>query len=135
MKDSWDFQNIKDNVDALTPIFLQTYVQYYELNKIMQQYNMVFIQILNGLYTVIENTKDVEFINSICNRQSPNNFTIMYLFYTNKLVQKHNENVFTNTLAPTFIFKAMDINHQSCTPFYKLSNDMNKIVGLYLPLI
>jgi hypothetical protein len=67
MKDSWDFQNIKDNVDALTPIFLQTYVQYYELNKIMQQYNMVFIQILNGLYIVIENTKDVEFINSICN--------------------------------------------------------------------
>jgi hypothetical protein len=36
VKDSWIFQNIKDNVNALTPIFLQTYVQYYEQNKIMQ---------------------------------------------------------------------------------------------------
>ncbi len=36
MKDSWIFQNIKDNVNALTPNFWQTYVQYYELNKIMQ---------------------------------------------------------------------------------------------------
>jgi hypothetical protein len=46
-------------------------------------------------------------------------------------VQKHNENVFTKTLGPTFIFKAMDINHQSCPPTYKLLNDLNKIVGLH----
>jgi hypothetical protein len=25
----------------------------------------------------------------------------------------------------------MDINHQSCPPFYKLSNDSNKIMGLH----
>jgi hypothetical protein len=55
----------------------------------------------------------------------------MYLFSTNKFVQKHNENVFINTLSPTFIFKAMDINHQSCPPYYKLSNDLNNIVGLH----
>jgi hypothetical protein len=30
-----------------------------------------------------------------------------------------------------FIFKAMDINHQSCPLFYKLSNDLNKTVGLH----
>jgi hypothetical protein len=30
-----------------------------------------------------------------------------------------------------FIFKAMEINHQSCPPSYKLSNDLNKIVGLH----
>jgi hypothetical protein len=35
-KDSWIFQNIKDNVNALTLNFWQTYVQCYELNKIMQ---------------------------------------------------------------------------------------------------
>jgi hypothetical protein len=29
-----------------------------------------------------------------------------------------------------FIFKAMDINHQSCPPSYKLSNDPSKIIGL-----
>jgi hypothetical protein len=46
-------------------------------------------------------------------------------------VQKHNENVFTNTLGPTFIFKAMDINHQSYPPSYKLSNDSNKIASLH----
>jgi len=55
----------------------------------------------------------------------------MFLFYKNKLVQKHNENVFINTLGPTFIFKVMDINHQSCPPSYKLSNDSSKIVGLH----
>ncbi len=36
-----------------------------------------------------------------------------------------------NTLGLTFIFKAMDINHQSCPPSYKLSNDPSKIVGLH----
>jgi hypothetical protein len=35
VKDSWIFQNIKDNVNALAPNFRQTYVQCYELNKIM----------------------------------------------------------------------------------------------------
>jgi hypothetical protein len=46
-------------------------------------------------------------------------------------VQKHNENVFTNTLNPTFIFKAMNINHQSCPPSYKLSNDLSKTSSLH----
>jgi len=46
-------------------------------------------------------------------------------------VQKHNENVFINTFGPTFIFKAMDINHQSCPPSYKFSNDLSKVVGLH----
>ncbi len=36
MKNSWIFQNIKNNVNALTPNFLQTYVQCYELNKVMR---------------------------------------------------------------------------------------------------
>jgi hypothetical protein len=36
IKDSWIFQNIKDNTNALTPNFWQTYVQCYELNIIMQ---------------------------------------------------------------------------------------------------
>ncbi len=35
VKDSWLFKNIKKNVNALTPKFLQTYVQCYELNKVM----------------------------------------------------------------------------------------------------
>jgi hypothetical protein len=43
VKDSWIFQNIKNNVNALAPTFWQTYVQCYELNKVMQQFDMVFI--------------------------------------------------------------------------------------------
>jgi hypothetical protein len=35
MKDSWIYQNIKDNFNALTPNFWQTYVQCYEQNKSM----------------------------------------------------------------------------------------------------
>jgi hypothetical protein len=69
---------------------------------------------------------------SIYNRQPPNNFIIPYLFYANKLVQKHNENVFTNTLGPTFIFNTMDIIHSSCSQFYKLSNDLNKTIHVYI---
>jgi hypothetical protein len=36
MKDSWIFQNIKNNVNALAPNFWQTYVQCHELNKVMR---------------------------------------------------------------------------------------------------
>jgi hypothetical protein len=36
MKDTWIFQNIKNNVNTLTQIFWQTYVQCYEINKVMQ---------------------------------------------------------------------------------------------------
>ncbi len=82
---------------------------------------------MNKFCTIAKNTKDIEFINSNCNKKPPNNFTILYLFYTNKLVQKHNENVFINM----FIFKAMNIDHQSCPPFYKLSNDLNKTTSLH----
>jgi len=49
-------------------------------------------------------------------------------------VQKHNENVFTNTLGLTFIFKAMAINHQSCPLSYKLSNDLSKTMGLHFTI-
>ncbi len=89
---------------------------------------------MNKIRIAIENTKDIQFINSICNWQPPNNFTIPYLFYTNKLVQKHNEHVFINILGLTFIFKAIDINHQSCPSFYKLLNDASKIIGLHFTI-
>ncbi len=39
--------------------------------------------------------------------------------------------MFINTLRPTFIFKAMDINHQSCPSSYKFSNDLNKTICLH----
>jgi hypothetical protein len=58
----------------------------------------------------------------------------MYLFYVNKIVQKHNENVFPNTLGPMFIFKTTDINHQSCPPSCKLSNDLNRTAGLHFTI-
>ncbi len=42
--------------------------------------------------------------------------------------------MFSNTLGPMFIFKEMDINHQSCPPSYKLSNDPNKTMGLHFTI-
>jgi hypothetical protein len=114
----------------------------------MRQFDMVFIQNLNKFRIVTKNKEDIEFIILIFNGQLPNNFTIIYLFYKNKLVQKHNENVFINTLGPTFIFKATmptinhqstlkpsTINHQSCPPSYKLSNDLSKNTGLHFTII
>ncbi len=46
-------------------------------------------------------------------------------------MQKHKDNVFVNTLGPTFIFKTMDINHQLCPPAYKLSNDPKNTTCLH----
>jgi hypothetical protein len=36
VKNSWIFQNIEDNVNALTLNVWQAYVQCYELNKVMR---------------------------------------------------------------------------------------------------
>jgi hypothetical protein len=77
----------------------------------MQQFDMVFIQTLNKFHITTKNTRDIQFLNSIFNEQPLNNFSISYLYYTNKLMQNHNEHVFTIKLSPTFIFKAMDISH------------------------
>jgi hypothetical protein len=49
---------------------------------------MDFIQTMNKFCNATKNTKDVEIINSTCNWQPPNDFTIPYWFYINKLVQK-----------------------------------------------
>ncbi len=35
---------------------------------------------------------------------------------------------------PIFISKTMDINHQSCPSFYKLSNDLNKTTSLHFTI-
>ncbi len=67
----------------------------------------------------------------MCYQQPPIVLIVPHLFYTNKLVQKHNKNVFTNTSSCTFIFRGMDINHPSCLPSYKVSNDWSKIIGLH----
>jgi hypothetical protein len=56
----------------------------------MQHFDMVFIQTLNKFHIATKKHKRY-LINSIYNQQPPNNFVISYLFYTNKLVQKHNE--------------------------------------------
>jgi len=86
---------------------------------------------LNKFCITTKNTKNIQFVNLICNQQPIDNFTIPYLFYINKLVHRKNENVFVNTLSFTFIFRIMDINHRSCSPFYKLSNDPIKTISLH----
>jgi len=42
--------------------------------------------------------------------------------------------MFANTLGPTFIFEAMDINHQSCPPSYELSIDPSKIANFHFTI-
>lgn len=41
-------------------------------------------------------------------------------------MQKDSEYVFTKTIGPTFIFKAIDIHDPSCPSFFKLPNDPTK---------
>jgi len=52
VKSSLIFQNMKDNVTALTPFFWQTYDQCYQLNNFMQQFDMFLIQTLNKICTM-----------------------------------------------------------------------------------
>ncbi len=87
---------------------------------------------MNIFCTTTKNTNDIEFINfQFVINNHPTILLFCIYFYTNKLVQKHNENVFTNTLSPMFTFKAMGINHQSCPPSPKLPNDPNKVIGFH----
>jgi len=95
----------------------------------MQQFDMVLTQTLNKFCTTTKNMQDIQFV--IDNRPT---ILLFNIFYTNKILQKHNQNVFINTLGPTFIFKIMDINHQSCPSFYKLSNNPSKIISLHFTI-
>jgi hypothetical protein len=74
---------------------------------------MISIQTLNKFHNTIENSKNMEFINSIYNQQPPNNCIIPYLFYINRLVQKYNKNVLVNTLGPHLFLEqwTSTINH------------------------
>jgi hypothetical protein len=90
---------------------------------------MHFIQTFIKFCIVIKNTKDIQFV--IDNHPT---ILLLHIYYINKIVQKYNENVFTNTLNPMFILKAMDINHQSCLPSYKLSNNLSKITSLHFTI-
>jgi hypothetical protein len=56
-------------------------------------------------HIAIENTNDIQFV--IDNHPT---ILLFYIFFTNKCVQKHNENVFIKTLDFTFIFKVMHID-------------------------
>jgi hypothetical protein len=79
VKYSLIFQNIKDNVNALTLNFWQTYIQCYELNKIVQQFDMFFIHTLNKFHIMSKSIEDIEFINSSCYRYLPINLIVSHL--------------------------------------------------------
>jgi hypothetical protein len=81
MKDNWIFQNIKNNVNALAQNFWQTYVQCYELNKVMQQSDMVFIQTLNKFRTTTKNTKDIKAIIQFVIDNHPD-FLLFHIYFT-----------------------------------------------------
>jgi hypothetical protein len=58
VKDNWNFQNIKNNINALTLNFWQIHVQCYELNKVMRQDDMVFLQTMNKFRIVVKKYKE-----------------------------------------------------------------------------
>ncbi len=130
MKDSWIFQNLKDNVNALAPIFWQTYAQCYELNKVMWQFDMIFIQIWNKFRIATKNTKDIQFV-------IDDHSTILLFcidFMKINLCKNTMKMCSLTHLVPHLFSKqwTLDINHQSCPPFYKLSNDPNNFICLIL---
>jgi len=67
---------------------LQTYEQCYELNKVNWQYDMPFLQTLNKFPITTQPTK-VSFSNSIFYEQSPKDFIVPYIYYTNTHIYKN----------------------------------------------
>jgi hypothetical protein len=79
----------------------------------MLQNDLMFINILNRFKREIHTIENVDITNNLRLKEPSKGSTIPYLFYTNKKVMAHNDQVFHKACGPTFCFKAIDISHRS----------------------
>ena len=71
--------------------FWKDEVTCYELHTTMRQKYIQFITILDKMRINKQSDKDIEYMNSHCCKRSPLDPLFPYIFYTNKDVKKHNE--------------------------------------------
>ena len=109
VRDKWIFQKIDEGLSALAPNFWQDHIKCYELNTVMLQNDLIFIDILNRFRKATHTIDDIKTINDLCIKSLPIDSQILYLFYTNKDMMAHNDQVFSNASGSTFCFEAIDI--------------------------
>ena len=131
VRDKWIFQKIDEGLNALAPNFWQDHIKCHELSTIMRQNDLVFINILNKFRKEIHTIDDIKTINDLCIKEPPIDSRIPYLFYINKNMVAHNNQVFSNASGSTFFFEAIDIQHRLLPPSYKIPTNPNKIARLH----
>ena len=83
----------------------------------MHQTNATFIAILNKMRTNTQTNSDIAYLNINCMHPAPNDPTFPYLFYKNKDVASHNNNMLLAMPGNEIVIIAIDDdeeNHAMC---------------------
>jgi hypothetical protein len=133
VQDSWVFKPITNTFNTIALNYWLEYVHCYELEKVMQQDDMNFINILNRFKTSSQTIEDIKCMNNNCLRTPLMDNTLPHLFYTN--VKTTNKNLFQKTLNEIFTFLTCDV-HTKTYPFrFKLSNLPSQMNGLHYEIL
>jgi len=82
-------------------------VKLFELEKVLQQPDTIFVLILNRIRTNTPTTKYIAFLNQTFHRPTQQDPTFPYLFNTNKDVECHNKKM---CVVQTIAYTLIDIN-------------------------
>jgi hypothetical protein len=94
------FIKINGGLNAKAPNFWHDHINCYDVNIVMRQNDLMFINVLSEFRWVIHTIEDIDTTNNLCLKGPPKDLTIIYLFHTNKKVIAHNDQVFLNPLHP-----------------------------------
>lgn len=97
IQDSWISKLKIDGFDFFSYKFWYEHVTCYELNQVMQQNDIKFVDILVFFWITSQNFKDINFINKICLKTPPTTNMLPHLFYIDVKTIEHNKIIFQNT--------------------------------------
>ncbi len=97
IRDSWIFKPITNIFNTIVLNHQLEYVQGYELQEVMWQNDINFINILNRFRATSQTIEDIKCMNNNCLKTPLMDNTLPYLFYTNVKTTMHNKNVFQST--------------------------------------
>jgi hypothetical protein len=95
--DWWIFKPITNTFNTIALNYWLKYVQCYELQGMMSQNDINFINILNRFRNASQIIENIKCMNKNCWKTPPMDNTLPHLFYTNVKTTMHNKNVFWNT--------------------------------------
>ncbi len=122
VRNSWIFKPITNTFNTIALNYWLEYVQCYELQEMMWQDDINFINILNRFQIASQKIEDIKFMKNNFLKTPPMNNTLPYLCYINVKTIMHNKNVFWNIFSQTFTFLTCDVHIETCPSHFKLSN-------------